>query len=65
MTLTTVEPNGAMTGRTTTPSAANNANDDGAKPSSSRPSGRRDKGFSAPSGSRRAATGATDEYAHD
>jgi len=65
MTLTTIEPN-APAGRAPKPAlhAASNT-DDAEQASSRRPSGRRDKGFSAPSGSRRAATGATDEYAHD
>jgi hypothetical protein len=63
MTLMTVESDAAAgTGPKPALFAANYTNDDAERASSRRPTGRRDKGFSAPSGSRRAATGAIDEY---
>ncbi len=62
MTLRILEPN-TTAGKAPNPAlhVASNTNDDAEGASSRRPTGRRDKGFSAPSGSRRAATGATDE----
>ncbi len=62
MTLMTVELNAAAgTGPKPALFAANYTNDDAGRASSRRPTGWCDKDFSAPSGFRRAATGATDE----